>query len=442
MRPRMITNRSKVEIIRPLFLSGIVCLALLMSGGVFAGPLADLYQLALENDPQLKRAEAEFMAGQEAPIQGRAGLLPRAEFSADTTRKAQSLNNGLTAYTVRLSQPVFNANSFFNFKRSTLIAENAVLNFEKAEQEVIIRSVEAYLQVLKSMSGLENAKAQERALLRRLDQVNAQFDVGIIAITDVQEARAVYDLATVNRIDAQSNLVNSYEALESLAGQTFSEISLLSQSFPIVPVEPNSPNLWTEKALEGNLDFRSAKIESEISRRNTQGVAANRLPEISLGIAHENRRTHGGIDNSWDENNTIQLSMSVPLFSGGGLRSQQRQAEHEQVANIQLAEHARRKVIENTRSLLRTLHISAQGIQARKQNILSSETALRATEEGFNFGTRNIVDVLQAEQSLFEANQDYENARIEYINSLFRFKQVIGTLSPDDLFALDRWLVD
>lgn len=438
----MKANRCKTVKVKRLFLCGFVCLALMVSGSVYAGSLADLYQLALENDPQLKRAEAEFMAGQEAPIQGRAGLLPRAEFSADTTRKAQSLNEGLTAFTVRLSQPVFNANSFFNFKRSELVADNAVVNFEKAEQEVIIRSVEAYLEVLKSMSALDNAKAQERALQRRLDQVNAQFDVGIIAITDVQEAKAVYDLATVNRIDAESNLVNSYEALESLAGQTFSQISQLSQTYPIVPVEPISPNLWIDKALVGNLDLRSAKIDSDISRRNTQGVAANRLPEISLGLAHENRRTHGGVDNSWDENNTIQLSMSVPLFSGGGLTSQQRQAEHEQMASIQVAEQVRRKVIEDTRSLLRTLHISAQGIEARKQNIISSETALRATEEGFNFGTRNIVDVLQAEQTLFQANQDYENARIEYINAMFRFRQVLGTLSPDDLFALDRWLVN
>ena len=427
---------------RHIVFSVLVSLVLVVPCGVFAGSLADLYQLALENDPQLKRAEAEFLAGQEAPIQGRAGLLPRADFSANTTRQTQSLNDGLSVYTVRLSQPVFNANSYFNFKRSELVADNSVVRFEKAEQEVIIRSVEAYLQVLRSMSAVDNAHAQERALQRRFDQVSAQFDVGLIAIADVQEARAAYDLATVNRIDAQSNLVKSYEALESLAGQAFDHISYLSPNFPIVPVEPISPNVWIEKALEGNLDLRSANIESQISRRNTQGVAANRLPEISLGLAHENRRTHGGFDDKWDENNSIQLSMSVPLFTSGGLSSQQRQAQHEQMASVQVVEHVRRSVIENTRALLRTLHISAQGVQARQQNIISRETALRATEEGFNFGTRNIVDVLQAEQSLFEARQAYENARIDHISALFKFKQVIGTLSPDDLFSLDQWLVD
>ena len=438
----MKTKDCAVKTLKRFLLPSFISSALAVSGMVSAGPLADLYQLALENDPQLKQAEAQFLAGQEAPIQGWAGLLPRAEFSANTSRDAESLNQGSTGYTVRLSQPVFNAASYYNFKRTELIAENAATTFERAEQEIIVRTVEAYLEVLRAMSTLDNAQAQERALKRRLDQVNAQFDVGLIAITDVEEATAAYDLAVVQRIDAEGTLNNNYEALERLAGQPFDALSYLKADFPIVPVEPNNPQVWITKALEDNLNLRLANTQTEISRRNAQSIKSNRLPEVNVGIAHENRRLHGGPSNSWQDNNSVQLSMSVPIFSGGGLSSQQRQAEHEQIATVHQAEDTRRAVVEGTRTLLRTLNTSSQSVQARKQSIRSRETALRATEEGFNVGTRNVVDVLQAEQNLYEARQAYENARIDHINALFRFKQTVGTLSPDDLFALDKWLID
>lgn len=434
-----------MKMLKRLLLPTLISSSLAVSGMVAAGPLADLYQLALENDPQLKQAEAQFMAGQEAPIQGRAGLLPRAEFRANTAHNSERAANGArgsTGYSVTLSQPVYNASSYYNFKRSELVAENAATAFEQTEQQVIIRSVEAYLNVLRAMSALDNAQAQERALQRRLDQVNAQFDVGLIAITDVQEAQATYDLAVVQRIDAEGSLNNRYEALERLAGQPFSQLSYLSPDYPVVAVEPVEPQLWIDKALESNLSLQLAETQTEILRRNVQSIRGSRLPEVSVGVSHNNSRSHGARNDSWQDNNTIQLSMSVPLFTGGALSSQQRQAEHEQIAAVHQSEDARRAVIEGTRTLLRTLETSAQSVKARQTNILSRETALRATEEGFNVGTRNVVDVLQAEQNLYEARQAYENARIDHINALFQFKQTIGTLSPDDLFALDEWLVD
>ena len=442
----MKTKDCTVKTLKRLLLPSLISTTLAVSGMVSAGPLADLYQLALENDPQLKRAEAEFMAGQEAPIQGRAGLLPRVTFSANTSHSEnpnpRTGATGSTGYSVSLTQPIYNAANYFTFKRSELIADRAATLFEQVEQEIIIRSVEAYLEVLRSMSTLDNAQAQERALQRRLDQVNAQFEVGLIAITDVQEAQAAYDLAVVQRIDAEGSLSNSYEALERLAGQPFNDLAYLSPDFPVVPVEPTDPQPWIEKALEGNLNIELAETQSEIERRNAQAKRGERLPTVSLGLDHENGRSHGTGSNKWSDNSTIALSISVPLFAGGGLSSQQRQAEHEQIASVHQSEDARRAVIEGTRSLVRTLQTSAQGVKARQQSILSRETALRATEEGFNVGTRNVVDVLQAEQNLFEARQAYENARIDHINALFLFKQTIGTLSPDDLFALDEWLVD
>ena len=436
----MKTKDCSVKTLKRLLLPTLISSALTVSGLASAGPLADLYRLALENDPQLKQAEAEFMAGQEAPIQGRAGLLPRANLTANTSDT--SGGNHTTGYSVSLEQPVFDAASYYNFKRTEVLAERSSIEFDQAQQAVILRSIEAYLEVLRALSTLENSQAQERALQRRLDQVNAQFEVGLIAITDVQEAQAAYDLAVVVRIDAEGDLQNSYEALERLAGQPYSQVAHLKADYPIVAVEPTDPQVWLEKALQDNLNLKVADTQLEVTRRNVQTKRSDHLPTVTLGLSHNNERVHGNsMRSGWNDNNTIALRMNLPLYAGGGINSAQRQAEHEQIATTHFREDTRRAVTEGTRSLLRTLQTSVQSVKARQQSILSRETALRATEEGFNVGTRNVVDVLQAEQNLFEARLAYENARINHINALFQFKQTIGTLNPDDLFALDEWLI-
>lgn len=435
----MKTKDCAVKMLKRLLLPTLVSSALTVSGLASAGPLADLYQLALENDPQLRQAEAEFMAGQEAPIQGRAALLPRASLNASTSDT--SGGDHTTGYSVSLEQPVFDAASYYNFKRTELMAENASIVFDQAQQQLILRSVSVYLDVLRARSTLENAQAQERALQRRLDQVNAQFEVGLIAITDVQEAQAAYDLAVVVRIDAEGDLENSYEALERLTGQPFNQVAYLNPEYPIVGIQPAEPQPWLEKALQDNLGLRIADTQLEMARRNVQSKRSDHLPTVSVGLTHRNNRIHGA-GTGWNDNNTVALSMNLPLYAGGSIDSSQRQAEHEQIATTHLREDTRRAVTEGTRSLLRTLQTSVQSVRARQQSIVSRETALRATEEGFNVGTRNVVDVLQAEQNLFEARLAYENARLDHINALFQFKQTIGTLNPDDLYALDEWLID
>jgi outer membrane protein len=429
-----------VKTLKRLLLPTLISSALTVSGFASAGPLADLYRMALDNDPQLKQAEAELMAGLEAPIQGRAGLLPSASLTANTSDT--SGGDHTTGYTVSLEQPVFDAASYYNFKRTEVLAERSNIEFDQAQQTLILRSIEAYLEVLRALSTLENSQAQERALQRRLDQVNAQFEVGLIAVTDVQEAQAAYDLAVVVRIDAEGELQNSYEALERLAGQPYSQVAKLDAEFPIVSVEPADPQVWLEKARQDNLNLKVAEAQLEITRRNAQAKRSDHLPTVTLGLTHNNNRIHGNsARDGWNDTNTVALRMNMPLYAGGSLNSAQRQAEHEQIASTHFREDTLRSVTEGTRSLLRTLQTSVQGVQARQQSILSRETALRATEEGFNVGTRNVVDVLQAEQNLFEARLAYENARIDHINALFQFKQTIGTLNPDDLYALDEWLI-
>lgn len=410
------------------------------SGMSLAGDLADIYQQALKNDPQLKSAEANYRAGSEALPQARAGLLPQASLTADTrkidTDTTEYNNHG---YTVSLTQPVFDASSWFTFKQGQILTEQALTQFELAQQSLIQRTVEAYLGVLNADSQLETALAQERAIKRRLDQVNAQFEVGLIASTDVQEAQATYDNALVTRISAQGDLDNSYEALERLSGESYQRVASLSPDYPIAAPVPAAPEEWLEKAWQGNLSLKIARYGSESARRAAQAARSDHLPVLSLTAGHDYDSGNLSFDDQ-SKTDSIGLTLSVPLYSGGATESRSRQLQY----SLQQAqfdeEDALRNVTQTTRSLLRNLNTNALRVDALKQSIRSSELALKATEEGYRVGTRNVVDVLQAEQQLYSAKRDYASARFEFVSNLISFKLQLGTLSPEDINTLDGWL--
>lgn len=407
-----------------------------------AAALADLYRQALENDPQLKSAEASYLAGQEALPQGRAALLPQVNAGGSLTQSDSGLLDqeaGDRAWQVSLVQPVFDTTAWQGYQRSKIVTEQAQLSFDLAQQQLILRTVNAYLSVLNANSALDTAQAQERALQRRLDQVNAQFEVGLIAITDVQEAQASFDNAVVQRIDAEGALSNSYEALERLTGNSVTAVDPLREDYPITPITPRDPAPWLEKARDGNLELKLSELGVDISRRDAKIASSGHHPKLQFEARYGYTESEFQ-QQDWDDASAVALTFSMPIYSGGATSSQVRQAEQGLNAARYDREDQYRAVTENTRSLLRDLQTSAQSVKARLQSIKSRETALRATEEGFNVGTRNVVDVLQAEQALYQARFDYASARINHVSTLFGFKLQLGTLSPDDLYALDEWL--
>ncbi|WP_417221901.1 TolC family outer membrane protein [Amphritea sp.] len=413
----------------------------LMTPYVSAGALTDIYQQALAQDPQLKAAEAAAKAGEEALPQGRAGLLPTVALTGNTTWvNYDSTDYNNHGYTVSLSQPLFSAAAWFTYKQGIAQSEAASLQFDQAQQSLILRVVNSYLSVLRAQTALETSQAQERAIKRRLDQVNAQFEVGLIAITDVQEAQASYDNAKVSRILAEGDLDNSFQSLERLTGQPVGTIDPLAKDYPVENISPIDPQAWIEKAQAGNLALKVAQANTEAARRQSQAASSGHLPTLSLTASHD--KDNGSAtypDDDW-ETNQIGLTLSMPIFSGGATSSKSRQAEYGLTQTRFNQDDTLRGVILETRNLLRNLQTNVLSVAARKQSILSSETALKATEEGFNVGTRNVVDVLQAEQQLYSAQRDYANARFDYIQNLFSFKQQIGTLSPDDVIGLDQWM--
>ncbi|BBB30511.1 TolC family outer membrane protein [Neptunomonas japonica] len=406
-----------------------------------AAALEDIYLKALSNDAQLKVAEATFRANKEALPQARAGLLPNINATANTSYTDSDLasfnNHG---YTVSLVQPVFSASRWFTYQQGKTLDEQAQLRFDLAQQNLILQSVETYLNVLRAKSNLETAESQERAIKRRLDQVNAQFEVGLIAITDVHEAQASYDNARVNLIEAEGALDNSYEAIERLTGETITRTDLLSEEYPIQELAPAAPEEWLTKALSSNISLRVVKADIDVSRKSAQIAKAGHYPTLDLNATYDRDKGTAN-SNNWNDGHVVGLTFSVPLYQGGATSSRSRQAYAQLDAATQTFDDTARGVKQSTRSLLRNIKTNVQSVYARQQSIISSQAALDATSEGFSVGTRNVVDVLAAEQALYTAKRDYATARFDYVLNLFTFKQQVGTLNPEDLSGLDNWLI-
>ncbi len=439
-----------------------------------ADTLREIYELALENDPQLKAAEAQYLGDKELRTINRSGLLPqiaaRYEYTnSDTDVESPSIDTdgeGLNfttintetnvdtdtkGYVLSLSQPLFDLSAWFDFKRGDMASKVAEATFAGDQQELILRVAEAYFAVLGAQDDLSSAVAQEAAFQRQLEQTQQRFEVGLIAITDVHEARAGYDLAVVTRLTAENRLGVALEGLEVLTGRAHSELWLLKEDYPIAAPTPTDRSTWVDFALANNHDLNAARISAEGARLNAKARRAEHYPTVSASVSVSDMNTDGdrtqnppaifNLPPDQDqENTTFQVRVDMPLYTGGALSAQRRAAQ--QTANGARENHIalQRNTIMNTRSLHLTVNTDVARVAARRQGITSSQSALDATQAGYEVGTRNIVDVLNAQNALFTAQRDYANSRYEYVLNTLRLKQQAGQLSPADINQLDAWL--
>lgn len=409
--------------------------AISLATGVQANQLADLYQQARNYDAELLAAQAQANAGLLAAPLAKANTLPSVTLTGSAADS--NLSDVASGFTLSLSQPLFDLNKWYNYDRAQTLSEQAKLGLSVAEQGLIMRVVNAYLDILSAQATLEVAESRERALSRRLDQVNAQFDVGLIALTDVLEARASYDDARVGLIDAKGALANSFEAMERVSGSAVNAVAPLSPDYPISGLEVTDTEQWVAKALQGNLQLQSAQLSEQAANQNVEAYRAAAMPTLSLSAS-----LNSGEDNFMRNRSDSQvgLTLTIPLYRGGATTTAEKQAQYQATQSGYEYDDALREVTQATRSLVRDIETSVASVEARLKSIESRETALEATEQGFEVGTRNVVDVLDAENALYVARQNYVNARLGHIKQQFALKQTVGTLSPDDVATLDRWL--
>ncbi|MFT4564713.1 MAG: outer membrane protein [Gammaproteobacteria bacterium] len=417
--------------------------------------LITVLERAHGTDPTYSEARSNALAAAEGIPQAQAeAWLPTLSFNGSVTRVQQDIAleagigaGGEVAYTGRqfrisLNQPVFHFDSYMKIDQADLRLQQANYELAAAQQALIIRVAEQYFDVLAAQDNLDFATAEKQSLNGQLIQAQQRFEVGLIAITDVQEAQAGYDRATASQIIAENELDNSREALRETTQVYYDKLATLGDTIQLTPPEPSDIEAWTQTALEQNLEISAANTASEIAQKEIRVQSSGHFPTIDLVGSHGFNAQGGRFGGSKVTQGDIALELNVPLYQGGRVNSRTRQASHEHNAALQRLEQARRAVFRETRQAYLGVIAQISTVKALRQAVLSSSTAVDSTRAGFEVGTRTAVDVVDAERGLFEARRDFSRARYDYILDILRLKQAAGTLDDEDLAVANSWLVE
>lgn len=419
--------------------------------------LVSVYQEAVDNNADLAAARASYSAQKEVVPQARAGLLPNLSGSAESSNVRTSIDRpsltttrSAVVYQATLAQPLFRIDRWFQLKAAESINEQAALQLSATEQNLILQSANAYFSVLRAQDTLAATKAEEAAFKRQLDQSRERFDVGLSDKTDVLQSQASFDTARANRMLAQRQVEDAFEALVTLTNRQYIAIEGMRHSLPILPPMPNDAKAWVDTAAQQNLNLLASNFAVDAAQETLKQRKAGHAPTVdavaqyktgdndAFGLTNPNalNQRYGGPVNQ----TSIGVQLNIPIYSGGLTSSQVRESYSRLDQTEQQREQLRRQVVENTRNLHRAVNTDVEQVKARKQSIISNQSALEATEIGYQVGTRNIVDVLDAQRQLYNSVRDYNNSRYDYILDNLRLKQAAGTLSPGDLDALSRYL--
>jgi len=450
-----------------IFQTAAVGAALLLSAQVQAENLLEIYEKALRSDPALREAEANMMATQEGKPLARSSLLPQLGLSGSINNR---VNDGVSTrqlvnpkisdqesdddsynWGISLNQTVFNTEQWRTLKRSNKESAQAEINFEAARQDLIIRVSESYFNVLAAQDTLVAEQATKQAIARQLEQAERRFEVGLIAITDVKESQAAYDDAIALEIQARRALATAKEGLREITGEYHDTLSAPGDNFPLIPPDPQIEQDWVDIALQQNLPLESAKIGAEISRQNIEIAKGGYFPTIDLSATYGKFRSDGEIDNQTNpalsgltENNQsrkeIGVSMSFPIYQGGRTSSQVDQNVYRHRAARENYEKVARETEREARDAYLGVIAEIARVQALARSVESNQTALEATEAGYEVGTRTTVDVLNSRESLFRAQTQYARSKYDYLINVLKLKQAAGTLTADDIDDLNKWL--
>lgn len=452
-------------------------IGLSVSGTVLADDLITVYQSAVANDPIINRAEALKDAAYTGIDISRASLLPQITGSVSYTDSNREIfdqqfvgegqvidisgENDTTnlSYGLSLSMSLYDHANWVGLDRAELVAQQSDAQLASELQLLMARTVNAYLAVLREQDNVEFVKAELRAIERQLEQTKQRFEVGLTAITDVHEAQANFDNTVARQIRAENSVELRLEELREITGQYHPDLEILdTDKFEATMPQPSNVNQWVETAQESNLVLLSQRFAKDIAEEDIKLARSGHYPTLGLsgsyGVSdNESTTTLDLIDADTGQpvdpivnapprldSRSIGLTLSVPIYQGGFVSASTDRARANYVVASENLELTYRQTIRVLRNSFNEVKASISTIKALEQSVISAESALQATEAGFDVGTRTIVDVLNSTRNLFDARRNLADARYLYIAAIVSLKQAAGTLTEDDLMAINRAL--
>jgi outer membrane protein len=440
----------------------LLCAPALLSTPAYAVDLVGVHDLAVQSDPRLQAAAFRREATGENKAIARANLLPqigaggawsRGDSETDIPGFDQTIESDIDTdnYRLELRQSLYRQANYeaLDVARGQISQADAI--YQIAYQDFLLRVAERYFLVLTLTDGVTFAEAEEKAFQRQFEQAEQRFEVGLTAVTDVHEARATYDNARARAIVARNDLEDAKEALRELTGQYFDAYDPLQEVLPLVEPDPIAADDWVDIALQNNPSVLSSRAAVDIADANMRLARAGHFPTLDLvgsynqfgnnKYLYTDQITGNQITGNLEaEDSQLQLTLTVPFYQGGRVSAQTRQARDLLDASGRDLDDVQRGVVRQTQTAYRAVIAGIQEVEAFQQASVSAESALEATQAGFEVGTRTIVDVLIAEQRKYQAQRDNSVARHAYIIRHLRLKSVAGLLEAEDLRVVNQLL--
>jgi outer membrane protein len=441
--------------------------ALALPGSAHAASLLEIYQQALQSDPQIHEAEARRLAALEAKPQARSAYLPQLSFSGDYTASQRdgpdviidpiteqpisvtaTTETDVLRWGFNLRQTLFRWDQIVGLRRADKLVARAEAVREAAQQDLVVRVAQRYFDVLAAEDTLTSIHADRTAIARQLEQAKQRFEVGLIAITDVQESQAAYDNSIANEIAAKRSLATAREFLREITGETVPALSAPGEDFPLITPEPADEGSWVELSMGQNLTLLASRLDEQLARDEISFRRNGHYPTLEL-VANTGKSDSDtsyaapGItfeDSFRNTNESIGIQFNLPIFAGGGTSSRVREAVYLHRAAREQLQRVTRETERQARDAYLGVVSEESRVKALRQAVASSRTALEATQAGFEVGTRTIVDVLDSQFALYLAITNYYKSRYDYVLNWLRLKQAAGTLEVRDLERIDRWL--
>ncbi len=433
--------------------------------------LLEIYRLAEASDPILRQAEASYRATAETKPLARSALLPNVSIGAtDTGRYSDSQTplgicaidfaagsisrSSSDSLSLSISQPIFDLSRIRTLKQADKIVTQAELNLESTRQELLVRVANAYFNVLSAEELLAAETASREAIGRQLEQAQRRFDVGLIAITDVQQAQAAYDNAVATEIGAERSLASTQEFLREIIGEYVTNLRGPGDQLPLLRPDPTSAEEWVGIAMRQNLALAASRVGTDIAQDDIRILRAARMPTLTLngGFSSDtssNRTTIVPLPGQPPEPPNLRagdsdsrnwsLNLNFPIYTGGFNGSRVQQAVYQHRAAQQDMERIARQTERETRDAYLGVIAEISRVEALRQAVESNRTALRATEAGFEVGTQTTVDVLAAQDNLRRAETNFAISRYDYIINLLTLRRAAGNLAVTDFELVDTW---
>ncbi|MDF1678321.1 MAG: TolC family outer membrane protein [Legionellaceae bacterium] len=424
-----------------------------------AADLLDVYIHALDNDPEFKAEYSLFMSETENIPIARAPLLPQVTAGALTAANRQNVNAGTfliidesyrtSQFQISATQALFNFKAWAQVQQAKASVKAAHARFNDRAQDLILRTAEAYFNVLLAYDTLRFGVAKKNANKRQLDQSTQRFNVGLDAVTSVYDAQAAYDQSVAQVIEAKNNVMIQSEELRKITNHTYGRLApLRNQEIPLLRPEPDNIDTWVATALKQNYKLFAAKYRLESAREKIKAQASGNWPvvqaqatDIHTRNANQNTNFANFFVPKSQRISTAALTVTFPVVQGGLVLAQTKQAQFDYQTASERLEEIYRRVVTDSRTSFGTINNGISKVKADRKTVFTQTEKVESTEAGFFVGTRNMVDVVNAQEELFQAQTNLASDQYALIGVILQLKYLAGSLNVTDLEEINSWLV-